>query len=91
MTFPRGSVIAENRLTSVTDAEGNTTSYAYDANGRVATVTDAEGGKTTYSYDAKGNVTKIVDAGGNATTYTGVAQGVGGGGETAPPPMPWAT
>ena len=40
-----------NYTTSVTDANGYTTAYAYDANGQLSTVTNAKGQVTTYTYN----------------------------------------
>jgi RHS repeat-associated protein len=44
------------RVTSITDENGHTASYAYDANGRLTKVTQPEGNYTQYTYDARGNV-----------------------------------
>src|SRR5262249_13971314 len=53
---------------SITDPDGNVTTYTYDANGNVLTVTNAFG-TTTYTYDAYGNRTSVVDADGRKITY----------------------
>lgn len=45
------------RVTAITDENGHTTSYAYDANGRLTKVTQPEGNYTQYTYDSRGNVT----------------------------------
>jgi RHS repeat-associated protein len=45
------------RVTSITDENGHTTSYTYDANGRLTKVTHPEGNYTQYTYDARGNLT----------------------------------
>ncbi|MDE5779899.1 MAG: fibronectin type III domain-containing protein, partial [Lachnospiraceae bacterium] len=58
-------------LTSVKDAEGNTTTYTYDADGRLVTQTDAQG--ITYvsnEYDKKGRVTKQTNATGGTMHIT---------------------
>ena len=41
--------------TAVKDANGNTTSYAYDSRNRLTTITDALGHTTVYGYNADGN------------------------------------
>lgn len=55
--------------TSVTDAEGRTTTTTYDALNRPETVTDALGHSTTTAYNAVGNAASITDALGNTTTF----------------------
>jgi len=46
------------RITSDTNAAGQTTTYAYDASGRLTRITNPEGDYTNYTYDARGNVTE---------------------------------
>ncbi len=55
--------------TGVTDALGNTTTYAHAANGWLDHVTDDLGNVTRYAYDADGNVIGVTDALGNTTAY----------------------
>ena len=57
-------------LTSVTDANGNTTRYTYDDFGRVIKTTNALGNTSEVTYDESGNVLTSTDFGGNLTTYT---------------------
>jgi RHS repeat-associated protein len=52
-------------LTVVTDANGHTTRYTYDAYGDVSSVTDAEGDVTTATYDADGERLTSVAPNGN--------------------------
>ena len=73
-----------------TDANGHTTSYAYDATtGYLTSVTSPLGDVTSYAHDDAGNVTSIEDANGNIawfeydglhrvtqTTYPDVGNGV---------------
>ncbi len=59
-----GNVIAE------IDANGNRTSYEYDAQNRLIAVTDAHGGVVTTTYDSVGNVIAITDSVWNRTSYT---------------------
>lgn len=42
-------------MTSITDAEGGTVSYSYDALDRLIATVDANGAKTTFAYDNEGN------------------------------------
>jgi len=44
------------RVTSITDENGHTTSYTYDANARLAQITAPEGNAVQYGYDPRGNV-----------------------------------
>jgi RHS repeat-associated protein len=59
-----------DKLTSVTDANGNTTSYVYDSSGRKIKDIDALGNVTSYSYDANGNLVSKTDANGHTTYFT---------------------
>jgi len=53
------------RLASMTDANGNMTSYTYTAAGRRASIVDPLGGKTTVAYDNRGNPAAMVSPRGN--------------------------
>lgn len=70
-----------DQLLSVTDPDGNVTSYTYDSGGQLASVTNPAGGKTTYGYtqDVYGVASQTVYStqypSGNVTTYTYDAQG----------------
>jgi len=55
--------------TSVTDANGNATTFTYDALNHLTQVSDPLGQTTTYTYDAVGNKTSVTDANGNTTSY----------------------
>lgn len=57
------------KLTSLTDAAGNTTRYLYDQSGRLMQETDSLGNVTSYVHDAKGNLTSKTDGNGNTVTY----------------------
>lgn len=59
-----------DKLTSVTDANGNVTTYQYDNLGRLLTETDPLGKITSYGYDAIGNLISKTDANGNTVKYT---------------------
>jgi YD repeat-containing protein len=60
------------RLISVTDADGNTVSYAYNDNGTVKSVTDANGDVSYYDYGGTNgtNLTQIRTVSGTVTTTT---------------------
>lgn len=58
-----------DNLTSITDANGNVTSYKYDALGRVVKETDALGVSIVYTYDSKGNLKTKTDGNGNVILY----------------------
>lgn len=75
-----------SRMTSSTDAEGNTTFYCIDSplspppgspcvattgkTGNLLAIIDAEGNRTSYGYDAHGLVRSLTDPRGNVTRYT---------------------
>lgn len=50
-----------DRLASVTDERGNTTTYTHNALGRVIGVTNKDGTETASEYDANGALVKAVD------------------------------
>ena len=53
----------------MTDPNGNTVTYGYDAAGNQTSVTDALGHATTYGYNALNGLTSTTDALGHAITY----------------------
>jgi YD repeat-containing protein len=53
--------------TSITDARGKITSFAYDKRGLLIQTTDALSGVTAYQYNAFGEVVKVTDPRGNAS------------------------
>jgi RHS repeat-associated protein len=63
------------KLTTITDANGNRTSYLYDQLGRLSKETDPKGNATSYAYDVKGNLTSKTDANGNTINYSYDANG----------------
>jgi RHS repeat-associated protein len=58
-----------DKLTTLTDANGNTTTFEYDSLGRLIKETDPMGNSITYAYDAKGNLTAKKDGNGNIAGF----------------------
>ncbi len=56
-------------VTAVTDMNGLTTSYEYDAVGRKVKETRPGGTSITYAYDEQHNMTGLTDANGHTTTF----------------------
>jgi len=61
---------SSDKPASVTDANGNTTTFYYDSLGRLIRETDPLGRVTSYAYDAAGNMVSRTDASGNTITYS---------------------
>lgn len=59
---------ADNRLESMVDRNGNTTTYAYDAMGRLLSMTDPVGLVTTMTY-ANWLLASVTDPGGRVTEF----------------------
>ena len=57
-------------VSSVTDANGNTTELTYDSKGNMLSATDKIGVMMSYKYDSNGNVSEAKDANGNIILYT---------------------
>lgn len=66
VTYTYGDPSQPGDLTSVRDANGNTSSYVYDAAGNLVSVTDAAGDRATYTYDSLGRPQTMVTPRGNA-------------------------
>lgn len=58
------------KLTSLTDANGQTTTFAYDPLERLTSETDPLGNVTSYTYDTKRHLAAKTDANGNTIRYT---------------------
>ncbi|MEM7368692.1 MAG: RHS repeat-associated core domain-containing protein [Bacteroidota bacterium] len=61
---------ALSNLIGITNAEGHTTTFAYNDLNLVAQETDAMGFTTSYEYDPNGNLISKLDPNGHTTTYT---------------------
>jgi RHS repeat-associated protein len=59
-----------DKLTAVTDAKSNATSFEYDKAGHLIKATDPLGYITPYAYDSNGNLSTKTDANGNTITYS---------------------
>jgi len=57
-------------VASVTDNNGQTTSYLYDSLNRLKTVTQPGSIQTSFTYDGHGNLETVVDPEGHTTSYT---------------------
>ena len=55
--------------TLVTEAEGATYRYEYNAQNQLIAAYDSENNCTAYTYDDAGNLSSVTDAGGNTYTY----------------------
>jgi RHS repeat-associated protein len=63
------------KLTSLTDAVGSTTSFAYDQRGLLTSITDPLQKVTSLVYDVNGRPTSRTDRNGTALTYTNTPTG----------------
>ena len=63
------------RLTKVTDPEGRTTGYAYDAAGNLSQTIYPDGSVASYAYDRNRRLTQVTDAEGKAARYAYDAAG----------------
>jgi len=61
---------ALNRITSVTDTNGNTISYQYDEVSNLKAITYPSGEVVTYTYNLLNQLTKVTDYKGRETLYT---------------------
>ena len=59
----------EGNLKTVTDRNGNITTYEYDELHRLTEVKNARKEITSYTYDGNGNLLTQTDDNGNTTTY----------------------
>ena len=61
---------ALDRMTSYTDAKGNTVGYEYDSVGNLAALIYPDGKRVSYAYDAADRLTRITDWANRHTDYT---------------------
>lgn len=59
-----------DKLTAITDANGNVTSYLYDQLGRALKENDPLGNSTAYAYDTRNNPVSKTDANGDTINYS---------------------
>lgn len=62
-------------LSSITDENGNQTSFSYDSNNRITSMTDPSGRKLTYSYTSMGWLNKITDPASRTISFSYYADG----------------
>ncbi len=67
-TVPGANGPSPNTLKTLTDANGNVTTFGYDPNDNPTSITDANGKVTGMQWNG-GNLTQLKDALGNATQY----------------------
>lgn len=67
---------AQNRLISVTDANGKVTTIDRDASGKPLSITSPYGQKTMLALDSNGYLSQITDPAGHATKLTNSATGL---------------
>jgi len=66
-SFTYGDSSHPGDVTGMTDPDGHTLTFSYDAYGDLTSVTDALGDKTAYGYDSIGRQTSTVSPNGNVT------------------------
>jgi RHS repeat-associated protein len=59
-----------DKLTSLTDANDNTTTFVYDTLGRLSQEINSQGKITSYTYNVSGNMTSRTDGSGNLILYS---------------------
>lgn len=64
-----------NKVTSIKDPLGNSTTFTYDSAGNLLTRTDANGHMTSFAYNSFGQVIQITDPLGQKTTFSYDGQG----------------
>jgi RHS repeat-associated protein len=61
---------SNGRLDHVTDPEGRSLQFSYDANGLLQSVTDPHRRSVSFTHDATGNLTSATDVAGHSTGYS---------------------
>jgi len=62
-------LVVKNRIASMTDENGNETSYEYDSSGNLTLVSNPDGGSINHSYSTSGDRTSSSDANGRITRF----------------------
>lgn len=74
VTDPEGRVLTYSwtgsHITGISDGEGRSVSFAYDASGNLASATDIDGHSTDYGYSASHQLTSITDPDGHTLSNT---------------------
>jgi YD repeat-containing protein len=70
---------AAGRIASISDRNGNTMLFAYDAQGRLTTITDTLQRNVSVAYDGTGHILSVTDFAGRAVHYAYYAAGDAGG------------
>ena len=63
-------------LTSITDADNNTTQYSYGSAGNLLSITYPDGTQQSFTYDPLGNLTETIEQNGDPVSYQYNAQGL---------------
>ena len=63
-------------LTSITDADGNTTQYSYSSAGNLLSITYPDGTQQSFTYDPLGNLSETIEQNGDPVNYQYNAQGL---------------
>ena len=63
-------------LTSITDADNNTTQYSYNSAGNLLSITYPDGTQQSFSYDPLGNLSETIEQNGDPVSYQYNAQGL---------------
>lgn len=66
------------RVKTVTDANGQSLTYAYDEYGRISKISYPKGREVVYNYDKDDNIIRVADSKGITADFTYDAVGVGG-------------
>ena len=63
-------------LTSITDADNNTTQYSYSSAGNLLSITYPDGTQQSFTYDPLGNLSETIEQNGDPVSYQYNAQGL---------------
>jgi RHS repeat-associated protein len=68
--FPFDGTLTAGKVRSVSDRNGNTLHFAYDAQGRLSTITDTLDRAISIAYNADGFIESVTDFAGRSVRYT---------------------